>query len=112
MPFCAISCRRIYKDAQFLAREGIWATISGLVPGNSCALGLRQGAIDFQTRQINDGSDLQKKICPDNAIDGKTVVHGSDFDFKVAHLQLTHRQTIDALDEDELRATDTRMRCT
>ena len=46
--------------------------------------------MDFQARQINDGSNLQKKICPDNAIDGKTVVHCSYFDFKVAYLQLTH----------------------
>jgi len=72
-----------------------------------CALGLRRCATDFQARQINDGSDLQKKICPDNAIDGKTVVHCSDFDCKVGHLQLTHGQAIDALNEDELRATDT-----
>jgi hypothetical protein len=50
---------------------------------------------------------LQKKICPDNAIDGKTLVHCSYFDCKVAHLQLTHGQTIDALDEDELRTTNT-----
>ena len=34
-------------------------------------------------------------------------MHCSDFDFKVVHLQLAHRQTIAALDEDELRATDT-----
>ena len=63
--------------------------------------------MDFQVRQVNDSSDLQKKICPDNAIDGKTVVHCSDFDCKVAHLQLTHGQTIDALDEDKLCPTDT-----
>ena len=63
--------------------------------------------MDFQARQIKDGSALQKKICPDNAIDGKTVVHRSYFDCKVAHLQFTHGQTIDALDEDKLCATDT-----
>ena len=34
-------------------------------------------------------------------------IHCSDFDCKVAHLQLTHGQTIDALDEDKLCPTDT-----
>ena len=34
-------------------------------------------------------------------------IHCSDFDCKVAHLQLTHGQTIDALGKDELHPTDT-----
>jgi hypothetical protein len=46
--------------------------------------------MDFQARQINDGSDVQQKVCPNNAIDGKAVVHGTDFNVKIAHLQLTH----------------------
>jgi|RhiMetdeSRZDD1v2_1073273.scaffolds.fasta_scaffold151469_3 hypothetical protein len=51
---------------------------------------LLRRTMDFQARQINEGADLQQKICPDNAIDGKAVVHCADFNVKVAHLQLTH----------------------
>jgi hypothetical protein len=68
--------------------------------------------MDFQARQIDDSSDLQQKICPDNAIDSKAVVHCADFNVKVAHLQLTHGQTIEPLYEDELCTPDTPNRCT
>lgn len=64
------------------------------------------GAAHLPFSEIEDRSDPEQKIHPQDTLDLKAVVHRADFDIKLLDPQIADREDIDPLGENELSASD------
>jgi len=61
----------------------------------------------FQPGQIDDGANLDEEVHAHDAIYLESIIHSTDFDWKISGLEFAHEQAIDPLGEDKLCASYT-----
>src|SRR5260221_12816903 len=68
---------------------------------------LKLARADFQCNEIDDCARLMEKICSNDSIYIKAIIHRTDFNLKIVDNQLTQRKSANLLGENKFRPTDT-----